>query len=573
MKSAMPEAFQQQIDGYLARLHDLQAKTWPAEVPREVIYPFGEVTMTEYLRRWAAERPDHAAILWHGREISYAELDRLSDRVAAHVAARGLQPGDRVALMMPNMPQFIAVFFGVLKAGCVHVPINPMFKRLEIRYELEDTGARLAFILDDLAEEFLAGSDGTAIEGIVATSVRDLLPAGQPLPHGAQDQVAPVPGAERLAAVFADDSKPVPEDPMDLDALAALNYTGGTTGMPKGCEHTQRHMLYTAVTGAIHNSNLNSDSVSLLYFPVFWIAGEDGFLVSLATGGTLVLQYRYHADEIAAAIHRHQVTSLVGIVDNLLEILESAQRQKLSLASIQGVTAVSFVTKFSEQIRRRWLAESGSTAIMRESSYGMTEDHTLTTFVRGLHHIDLTGRPGFVGLPMPGTDVVIVDFDTGELKPIGEEGQILTRSPSVMRAYYGKADATADTLRDGWLHSGDTGIIDEHGCLHYLGRRKEMLKVKGMSVFPSELEFQLSQHPDIAAVGVIGQPAEDKGEVPLAFVQLRAGADIQPDDIRAWCQTNMAPYKVPLVRIIAEVPLAPTGKVLKSELERYARNG
>lgn len=570
MESAMPVAFRHEIDTYLAHLKDLQARVWPAEVPKDVIYPLGEIPMTEYLRRWAAEQPDHPAIIWHGRETTYGELNQLSDRVAAYLASQGLEQGDRVALMMPNMPQFIAVLFGVLKAGCVHVPINPMFQRLEIRYELEDTQARLAFILDDLAGEFDAGSAGTAIEKVIATSITDFLPTESALPRGTHADAPPAPGAERLMDIFASTEHPVPDDPLDIDALAALNYTGGTTGMPKGCEHSQRHMLYTAATGAIQNNGLDRASVSLLYFPVFWIAGEDGFLVTLVTGSTLVLQYRYDPDEIARAIDRHRVTSFVGTVDNVLEILESAKRLNTSLESIQTVATTSFVTKLSDQIRERWRTESGSTAAIRESSYGMTEDHTLDTFVRGLEGIDLQGRPGFVGLPMPGTDIAITDFDTGKLAPIGVEGQILIRSPSVMRGYYGKDEATATTLRDGWLHSGDIGVIDEHGCLHYLGRRKEMLKVNGMSVFPSELEYQLSQHPDIVAVGVVGQEDEGKGEVPLAFVQTQKGKVIQPDEIQAWCKANMAAYKVPRVRIIPEVPLAPTGKVLKSELERYA---
>lgn len=558
------------IEDYLAQLHDLRSEVWPAEVPREVIYPLGELPITEYVRRWAAQRADHAAVIWHGRSVTYAELDRLSDRVAAHLADRGLVQGDRVAVMMPNLPQFLVTFLGILKAGCVHVPINPMFRRLEVRYELEDTGARVAFVLDDLIEEFAAGSEGTSVTDVVATSVRDFLPEGAPVPPGAQDGVPPANGAVRFLDVVGRDDLPVPADPCDLDALAALNFTGGTTGMPKGCEHTQRDMLYTAVTGGVQGTGITADSVFLLYLPVFWIAGEDGFLVPLTAGATLVLQYRYDAEETARAIDHHQVTSTVGTVDNVMEILEAAQRLGTSLASLQQVTSMSFVTKLSAQVRERWAAESGSSAVLRESSYGMTEDHTMDTFTRGLQEIDLTGRPGFVGLPMPGTDLAIVDFLTEELMPIGEEGQIIVRAPSLMRGYYGKPEATVDTLRHGWLFTGDSGLIDEHGCLHYLGRRKEMLKVNGMSVFPSELEFQLSQHPDITAVGVVGQTDGAKGEVPLAFVELRDGIELSPEDIRDWSRQNMAPYKVPRVRVLPEIPLAPTGKVLKRELERLA---
>ncbi len=566
----MSETFRAQIDEYLADVRARQAAVWPAEVPREVTYPFAEETLTDYLRNWAKARPDHPVIKFHGTSMTYAELDELSDRVAAYLAHRGLQRGDRVAVMLPNVPQFIVVFFGILKSGCVHVPVNPMFKRLEINHELVDSSARLAFVLDDYAEEFIAAREGTALESVVAMSVRDALPGDLPLPRGAKDGVPPFPDAERLADVLADDSLPVPEDPNDPDALAALNYTGGTTGLPKGCEHTQRDMVYTAVTAGQHNLDLDQDSVILMYLQIFWIAGEDGFLLTFACGGTCVLQYRWDPDEAAAAIEREGVTVFAGTVDNVLELLDSAKASGRSLASLRTTVTMSFVTKLAEDIRERWARESGSSAVLRESSYGMTEDHTFDTFTRGLQPLDLSGRAGFVGLPMPETDIAVVDFETNELVPIGEEGQIIVRSPSMMRAYHRRPDATADTLRDGWLLTGDSGVIDENGCLHYLGRRKEMLKVNGMSVFPSELEFTLSRHPDVAASGVIGRPDEARGEIPLAFIELRPGSTLTADELTAWCRTNMATYKIPAIRIIDEMPLAPTGKVSKLALEKLA---
>src|SRR5690606_33251034 len=197
VSGTMSETFRAQIDEYLADVRARQAAVWPAEVPREVTYPFAEETLTDYLRNWAKARPDHPVIKFHGTSMTYAELDELSDRVAAYLAHRGLQRGDRVAVMLPNVPQFIVVFFGILKSGCVHVPVNPMFKRLEINHELVDSSARLAFVLDDYAEEFIAAREGTALESVVAMSVRDALPGDLPLPRGAKDGVPPFPDAER----------------------------------------------------------------------------------------------------------------------------------------------------------------------------------------------------------------------------------------------------------------------------------------------------------------------------------------------------------------------------------------
>lgn len=570
----MSEKFHREIDDYLAALSDVRRRAWP-EVGEPVIdYPFGESTVTNYLRSWASRQPEHAAVIYHGRRLSYAELDRASDRVAAYLAHRGFAPGDRAAVMMPNSPQFLIAFFAILKAGGVHVPVNPMFRREEINYELLDSAATFAFILDEVATEFRAGSDGTGVTEVIASANTDFLPDGADLPRGMVAEVPATEGTTRFLSILDRDDLAVPTDPDDPHALAALNYTGGTTGMPKGCEHTQADMLYTAMSGGQLGFGGGPQTVSLVFVPVFWIAGEDAFLVSVMTGGTCVLHYRWDAEEVLESIDEHGVTAMAGTVDSYLELLDVAQGSGRSLVSMEAPVTMSFVTKLTVEIRERWARETGAPGIIRESSYGMTEDHTLDTFTLGLQtdDADLRGRPGFTGLPMPGTDIAIIDFESGELLPVGEEGQILVRSPSMMRGYHRRPEATAETLRDGWLHTGDIGTIDETGALHYLGRTKEMLKVNGMSVFPSELEHLFSRHPQIAACGVIGIADPKKGQMPVAYVQLRPGSgpEVTADDLLAWCREHMATYKIPRVEIIDAMPLAPTGKVSKVGLEKLA---
>ncbi len=568
----MSEQFHREIDDYLDALRQRRREAWPEVGEPTIDYPFGESTVTHYLRSWAASQPDHAAIVHHGRTVTYAELDAASDRVAAYLVHRGFAPGDRAAVMMPNCPQFIIAFFAILKSGGVHVPVNPMFRREEINYELLDSGATVAFVLDEVADEFRTGAEGSAVGETIASAHTDFLPDGAALPRGMAADVPVAEGTTRFTTILERDDLPVPTDPDDPHALAALNYTGGTTGMPKGCEHTQFDMLYTAMSGGQLGFGGGPDTVSLVFVPVFWIAGEDAFLVSLMTGGTCVLHYRWDADEVLRSIHEHRVTAMAGTVDSYLELLDKARDSEYSLSSLRAPVTMSFVTKLTVEIRERWARETGAPGVIRESSYGMTEDHTLDTFTLGLQKddADLTGRPGFTGLPMPGTDVAIVGFDTGELLPVGEEGQIIVRSPSMMRGYHHRAEATATTLRDGWLHTGDIGTIDETGALHYLGRTKEMLKVNGMSVFPSELEHLFSRHPKVAAAGVIGVPDARKGQVPVAYLQLVPGAEATADEMLAWCRDHMATYKIPRVEIIDQMPLAPTGKVSKVGLEKLA---
>lgn len=561
--------FEDSIEQYLADLFDIRARRWPALVAQEPSYPFGQVTITEYIRRWAASAPDRPALIFRDRITTYADLDHASDRVAAHLSSVGLKVGDRVAVMMPNCPQFAVVFIGILKAGGVHVPVNPMFHCEEIKYELDDSGARFACILDDFAAEFAVAADGTAIEAVIGTSLDSWPSEDASAEHTPSDRPA-----IRLTDVLNDTALAVPADPNDINALAALNYTGGTTGMPKGCEHSQGDMLYTAITGGQLNNGMTPDSVALLYIPVFWIAGEDGLLLSLATGGTCVLQYRWDAKETLEAVDRHKVTVLMGTVDNFLELLDHPEVGSYDMSSLETATTMSFVTKLSVDIRRRWETESGSQAVLRESSYGMTEDHTIDTFTLGLQDddFDLTGRQGFTGLPMPGTNIAIVDFESGNLMKNGDEGQIVVQSPSMMRGYYRRPGPTADTLKGDWLQTGDIGAFGADGCLHYLGRRKEMLKVNGMSVFPSELEFVFSRHPDIAGSGVVGIPDKSKGQVPLAFIELKAESKgrVTEEQIVQWCREHIATYKIPRVVLLDVLPKAPTGKVSKKDLEVLA---
>jgi long-chain acyl-CoA synthetase len=314
-----------------------------------------------------------------------------------------------------------------------------------------------------------------------------------------------------------------------------------------------------------------SAAVSLVFIPVFWIAGEDGALIiPVFAGSTCVLLMRWDPAAVLAAVSTYQVTSMAATVDNYLELMAREDFAGHDLSSLRAAGAMSFVTKLRSDIRHRWAAATGGASVLREGAYGMTETHTIDTFLTGLDagDRDLETRPVFCGLPMPGTELKIVDFESGALQPPGAEGEICIRTPSLLRRYWGKPEATAAALRAGWLHTGDIGMIDDGGFLHFLGRRKEMLKVNGMSVFPSEIEALLSGHPDVAGSGVLGAADPRKGEVPVAFVLLRPGARgrLTEADLATWCAGHMARYKVPEIRFVDELPLTATGKVKKHVL-------
>ncbi|MFP3980736.1 MAG: AMP-binding protein [Desulfobacterales bacterium] len=560
-------------NAYLQQVEKLWEKSWPEGMPREVEYPEGEILMTDYLRRRAQQTPDKPCVIFYGAEMTFRQLDDYSDRFAACLAGRGLKKGDRVAVFMPNCPQFLIVFYGILKLGCIHVPVNPLFKEAEFVYEIQDAGPKAIVALDLLYSLVSATREQTGLETVFATSLTDWLPESPvfPIPDLARIPRQQCPGSEDLMTVIRDEAGSCPEVEVGLDDIAALNYTGGTTGMPKGCEHTQRDMVYTAACGATFAlGDPGGDDVLLTYLPIFWIAGEDaGVLAPVLSGVTEVLMIRWDAGAVLDAIPKYRVSIMYGLVDNMVELMDYPDVEKVDFSSLRQTLVSSFVKKLNAEYRRQWRELTGT--VMRESSYGMTETHTLDTFTAGMQKddMDLASRPIFVGLPMPGTRFMVVDFASGEPLPLNQEGEILVQTPSLMKAYWNKPEETARQLAGGWLHTGDIGMIDDRGYLTYLGRSKEMLKVKGMSVFPSEVENLLGRHPAIAGSAVLGRTDEEKGEVPVAFIQLvpdRAG-DIGEADLQAWCRRNMAGYKVPEIRIVEQLPLTATGKVKKEDLK------
>lgn len=560
---------------YLEQLHGLWDKAWPKGIARTPYYPHGEMALTEYLRAWAKHRPQRPAVIFYGHETTYAELDQQSDRFAALLQAKGVRKGDRVAVFLPNCPQFHIVFFGILKLGAIHVPVSPLSRAFELAYELNDTDAEVIVALDQLATTVDQVREETKLREVIVTSFADVLPANPsiPVPDSITGPRLAVQGATDLLPALAAMPAPVPLPPAGLDDVAALNYTGGTTGMPKGCVHTQRDMVYTAAANQGISVTSNEDSIFLSFFPEFWIAGENfGLIFPLFTGATLVLLARWDAVSTLAAIDKYKVNITAMPVDGAVELMDHPRFKEFDLSSLTQVRVVSFVKKLNPDYRKRWKDLTGT--ILTEASYGMTETHTSNTFTAGFQDgdFDLISQPIFVGLPVPGAEFKITDFQTGELVPFGSEGEIRVRTPSLLKSYWNKPEATADSLVDGWLRTGDIGCIDTDGFIHFLGRRKEMLKVKGMSVFPPEIEALLGQHPAVLGSGVVGREDPDKGQVPVAFIQLKPEAigTTKPEDIRAWCAERMAVYKVPEVRIIQALPMTATGKVKKQELDASA---
>ena len=368
------------------------------------------------------------------------------------LAQHGVKKGDRVAVFLPNSPQFHIAFFGILKLGAVHVPVSPLSRAFELAYELNDTDAETIVALDTLMPVVREVKAETKLKTVFVTRFADVLPDAPtiPVPESLHTPPEPCNDAIDLMPALAAVKDAPPPPPASLDDIAALNYTGGTTGMPKGCVHTQRDMIYTAASNYGIALKVSQDSVFLSFLPEFWIAGENGGLIfPLFAGATLVLLARWDPVAVMTAVQRYRATMMVMPVDGAVELMDHPRFKEFDLSSLTQVRVVSFVKKLNKEYRARWKSLTGS--VLAESSWGMTETHTSDTFTTGFQDgdFDLESQPVFVGLPLPGTEFKICDFETGALKPLGEEGEIRMRSPSHAQGLLEQAggDAGGDQRR------------------------------------------------------------------------------------------------------------------------------
>jgi fatty-acyl-CoA synthase len=551
-------------------------KAWPEGVATQPRYLMGEVPLTHHLRHWATVIPDEPALHFEGLVFTWRQLDRLSDAFSRWLDYIGITAGERVAVFLPNSPQFNWVFHGLLKHGAIHVPIGPMARRFELQHQLGDSGASTIVCTEahlPLVRQVRAEHGGAALRLTIVTAPADAQNIFRDAAADCAFTASLTDGEWSLLEGLRAHDSPTPRPlSSDADAVAALNYTGGTTGLPKGCIHTQRDMVYTAAANCGVSIEVGPETVFLNTFAQAWIAGENGGLIfHVFCGRPLVLLARWDAGRVLQAIARHRVTTFVMTVDSAVELMAHPDFERTDLSSLRQPRVVSFMRKLSLDIRQRWREKHPSTLV--EAAWGMTETHTSNTFTTGLQgdDFDLRSRPVFIGLPVPGTELKVCDFLSGADLPAGQEGELCIRTPALFKGYWNQPEATAAAMRDGWFRTGDSGLIDPDGCVHYLGRRKEMIKVNGMSVFPMEIETVLGQHPAVASVGVLGRVDSRKGEVPVAFVSLREAADAvaMPQVLRSWCQESMAGYKVPEIHLVERMPCTTSGKVDKLALRHH----
>ena len=527
-----------------------------------------ELPLHELLRQHARTRPDKPAYLWYGRAISFAELDRWSDAFAARLQALGVRQGEPVALFMNNCPQYAVAQVGIQKIGAIASPCGPLNKEHELSYQLGDLGARVIVAAEPLLPVVRKVRGETALEHVFSTGYADLLPDAPTLElpdelraaQAARGSARPDDAEDFVAAAFSG-AVPAPVR-IDMDDVSLMVYTSGSTGRPKGAMLSYRNAWFKTAASADCNG-LSGDDVLLAVAPLYHIAGMVmGVDLPILAGTSTVLLHRFDARTAARAIARHRVTWWYSIAPMNVAIGQLPDVREIDLSSLRINPVTSFGIDWTEALATQWRGVAPNCESF-EAAYGLSETHTVDTYMPR----DAI-RWGTHGKPVPGNEIRIVDPASGAPMPSGEPGEIVLRSPGVFRGYRNRPEATAETLRDGWVHTGDMGRIDAEGYLTFMGRFKEMIKVSGYSVFPEEVEAILNKHPAIAQSAVIGAADPTKGEVVKAFVVRRPGHELDAAALVAWSRDNMAAYKVPReVRFVDALPATGAGKLLRRLLK------
>ena len=528
----------------------------------------------EHLRAHARAMPDRTAYIWYGRAITWAELDAASDAFAARLQALGVKQGEPVALFMNNCPQYVMAHYGIQKAGAIVCPCGPLNKEHELTYQLGDLGARVIVAADVLLPVVEQVRPNTRLEHVFVVRYADLLPAvpeTSPVPVPAElleMRAAPAAVPAALSAICEDfltvahsGAKPQPVT-IAMDDVALMTYTSGSTGLPKGAMLSYGNACFKTAA-SVDGNDLGADDVLLAIAPLYHIAGMlMGVNVPVYSGATCVLMYRFDAAATAQALARHRVTWWYSIAPMNVAVMQVPGVQDLDFSALRRNAVTSFGITFTEALAQQWKAYAPN-AVASEAAYGLSETHTCDT---AMPVDDI--RWGTQGKPVEGNRIRIINPDTGEDMPVGEQGEIIIFGPGNFKGYWNKPEATEKTLKDGWVHTGDMGTLDADGYLTFSGRFKEMIKVSGYSVFPEEVETILIKHPAIAQAAVIGVPDLQKGEVVRAFIVKKPGAELDADTLISWCRQSMAPYKTPReVRFIDALPATGAGKVLRRLLK------
>lgn len=538
---------------------------YPDGVRPNLEYP--EISLYNVLEQTAAKYPDRTATIFMGGKLTYARLKDQVDRLARALSDRGVKKGDRVALMLPNIPQEVIGIYAAVRLGAVVVGVNPMYTERELSHQLKDSGAETLIFLDQLAPKVLKVAPETPVKKLIATGIKDYLPFPKnllyPIKAKKAGQWAEIPagsGVLDFKTLVNNASPSPPSVEVNPGDLAALQYTGGTTGLSKGAMLTHKNLLANVIQLAEWDKDLQfGKEIILSVLPFFHSFGMTVCMnFGVYTASTLVLIPRFDLKMVLEHIQKYSVTLFPGTPTIYVAIISCPELKNYNITSLRA--CMSGAAPLPLEVQLKFQELTGGRLV---EGYGLSE----TSPVTHANPFDAKAQ-GSIGLPVPDTLCKIMDIETGEKEmPLGEAGEICIKGPQVMLGYWNKPEENAKVLRDGWFYTGDIGYMNEKGMTFIVDRKKDLIIAGGYNIYPREVEEVLYEHPKVREVSVAGVPDPYRGETVKAFIVLKEGQAATDQEIISFCKERLAPYKVPkMVEFRTDLPKTMVGKILRRVL-------
>ena len=551
-----------------------QKKPWLASyqegVPEKIDYE--EICLPHILERTVEQFPDHSALIFQGYKVSYTQLKEMVDRFATALSKMGIQKGDAVAIILPNVIPCVVAYYAILRLGGIAVMNNPLYTDHELKHQLNDSGAKVLVTLDLLAPRMTALRSETGVREIIYCCIGDYLPFPKsllfPLVAKKKGLAATVPPAENLfqfKTLLAQSENNPPEVTLDFDDVAQYQYTGGTTGVSKGAVLTHRNLSSNVQQASAWFPDLGSGEEIMLgalpFFHVFGLTASMNYAIS--KGWTNVLVPKPQPDPLMEAITKFKPTFVPLVPTMYIGLLAHPKIGSVDLTFMKG--SFSGSAPLPLEVIREFEDKTGAVIV---EAYGLTETSpgaSINPFEEG------KGKVGSIGTPISDTEFKIVDLADGEtIMPLGESGELLIRGPQVMRGYHNKPDETSKAIdADGWFHTGDIATMDEEGYFYIVDRKKDMILSGGYNVYPRDIEEVFFEHPKVMEAAAIGIPHPKRGEAVKVFVVAQPDTSVTAEELMAYCDGRLAKYKWPVeIEFLEELPKSNVGKVLKKDLRK-----
>ncbi|MEG0473734.1 MAG: long-chain-fatty-acid--CoA ligase [Solibacillus sp.] len=541
--------------------------SYPKEVPHTLEIPPNPVQ--QFLTQANDEVPSNVALHFMGKELTYKELYESSLKFANYLRSLGVEKDDRVAVMLPNCPQAVIAYYGILYAGGIVVQTNPLYTERELQYQMADSGAKVLLVMDILYPRAMKVLKETEIENIIVTGIKDYLPFPKNLvyPFIQKKQYGFSVKVEHsgMNHLFTEIMRSASANPIDVEFdfendLALLQYTGGTTGFPKGVMLTHKNLVAnTTMCDAWMYRCKKREEIILGVLPFFHVYGMTTVLVlSVMQQAKMVLLPKFDVEQTLKAIDKQKPTLFPGAPTMYIGILNHPDLSKYDLSSIKACMSGS--APLPIELQEKFEEITGGRIV---EGYGLTE----TSPVTHVNPIWEKRINGSVGLPWPNTDSVILRTGDTEILPPGEIGEIAIKGPQVMKGYWNRPEDTAATFADGWFLTGDLGYMDEEGYFYVVDRKKDLIIAGGFNIYPREVEEILYEHEAIQECVVAGIPDPYRGETVKAYIVFKEGKSVTEDELNTYCRENLAAFKVPrFYEFRTELPKTAVGKILRRTL-------